>query len=266
MKGYPTDDALVGCYVLGKTLGRSADLKKNFVKETIVIGVDVSEKNSLERVLTMFQPCDFEDSVSRHVHLASIHEVRAARGRPIIVEWERRKAFGGPLSFGVVSWAVEWRGHNALSLREDCGRRILHISRIKKLRCKILSIKEEYGPPNSYIIGFGTRLAKVMYVTVVLSAACERLYNEVSELKVVCVDLIQKPTDGELMSITYYNFKRHVLKLELRRMAKKVIRLCSVRCEKFRACGLFTVDAALPLRLAGLVATYSIVLLQFAFL
>ncbi|GBP79567.1 hypothetical protein EVAR_52025_1 [Eumeta japonica] len=23
-----------------------------------------------------------------------------ARGRPIIVEWERRKAFGGPLSFG----------------------------------------------------------------------------------------------------------------------------------------------------------------------
>ncbi|GBP23930.1 hypothetical protein EVAR_17567_1 [Eumeta japonica] len=27
-------------------------------------------------------------------------EVNAARGRPIIVEWERRKAFGGPLSFG----------------------------------------------------------------------------------------------------------------------------------------------------------------------
>ncbi|GBP64425.1 hypothetical protein EVAR_19877_1 [Eumeta japonica] len=27
MKGYPTDNALVGCYVLGKTLGRSADLK-----------------------------------------------------------------------------------------------------------------------------------------------------------------------------------------------------------------------------------------------
>ncbi|GBP74450.1 hypothetical protein EVAR_44514_1 [Eumeta japonica] len=27
LKGYPTDDALVGCYVLGKTLGRSADLK-----------------------------------------------------------------------------------------------------------------------------------------------------------------------------------------------------------------------------------------------
>ncbi|GBP04805.1 hypothetical protein EVAR_60160_1 [Eumeta japonica] len=28
LKGYPTDDALVGCYVLGKTLGRSADLKR----------------------------------------------------------------------------------------------------------------------------------------------------------------------------------------------------------------------------------------------
>ncbi|GBP19325.1 hypothetical protein EVAR_79927_1 [Eumeta japonica] len=29
MKGYLTDNALVGCYVLGKTLGRSADLKLN---------------------------------------------------------------------------------------------------------------------------------------------------------------------------------------------------------------------------------------------
>ncbi|GBP58082.1 hypothetical protein EVAR_39799_1 [Eumeta japonica] len=28
------------------------------------------------------------------------NETSAARGRPIIVEWERRKAFGGPLSFG----------------------------------------------------------------------------------------------------------------------------------------------------------------------
>ncbi|GBP71411.1 hypothetical protein EVAR_44778_1 [Eumeta japonica] len=27
-------------------------------------------------------------------------KLTAARGRPIIVEWERRKAFGGPLSFG----------------------------------------------------------------------------------------------------------------------------------------------------------------------
>ncbi|GBP62611.1 hypothetical protein EVAR_46450_1 [Eumeta japonica] len=27
IKGYPTDNALVGCYVLGKTLGHSADLK-----------------------------------------------------------------------------------------------------------------------------------------------------------------------------------------------------------------------------------------------
>ncbi|GBP79101.1 hypothetical protein EVAR_103527_1 [Eumeta japonica] len=34
-----------------------------------------------------------------------------ARGRPIIVEWERRKAFGGPLSFGVVyAYAVDAAG------------------------------------------------------------------------------------------------------------------------------------------------------------
>ncbi|GBP79268.1 hypothetical protein EVAR_98770_1 [Eumeta japonica] len=32
----------------------------------------------------------------------------AARGRPIIVEWERRKAFGGPLSFVSVRVAQNW--------------------------------------------------------------------------------------------------------------------------------------------------------------
>ncbi|GBP23929.1 hypothetical protein EVAR_17566_1 [Eumeta japonica] len=35
MKGYPTDNALVGCYVLGKTLGRSADLKVK-MKHTVL--------------------------------------------------------------------------------------------------------------------------------------------------------------------------------------------------------------------------------------
>ncbi|GBP24953.1 hypothetical protein EVAR_12620_1 [Eumeta japonica] len=89
----------------------------------------------------------------------------------------------------------------------------------------------------------------MMCVNIALSAACERFYSRVSELKIACVCLLQKSSD-----------------VKLRRMAKNVIRLCSVRCEKFRACGLFTVDAALPLRLAGLVATYSIVLLQFEFL
>ncbi|GBP68788.1 hypothetical protein EVAR_83521_1 [Eumeta japonica] len=52
----------------------------------------------------------------------------------------------------------------------------------------------------------------------------------------------------------------------LRKMAKNVIRLCSVQYKSFGACGLFTVDPALPLRLTGLVATYCIVMLQFAFL
>ncbi|GBP61924.1 hypothetical protein EVAR_44980_1 [Eumeta japonica] len=48
--------------------------------------------------------------------------------------------------------------------------------------------------------------------------------------------------------------------------AKNILRLCDVRFSKMRPCGLFAVDAALPLQLLGLVATYCIVLLQFAFL
>ncbi|GBP90577.1 hypothetical protein EVAR_56739_1 [Eumeta japonica] len=40
----------------------------------------------------------------------------------------------------------------------------------------------------------------------------------------------------------------------------------AINSAKMRVCGLFTVDAALPLRLMSLVTTYCIVLLQFAFL
>ncbi|GBP80964.1 hypothetical protein EVAR_54126_1 [Eumeta japonica] len=51
-----------------------------------------------------------------------------------------------------------------------------------------------------------------------------------------------------------------------RRMAKNIKRLCDVRYRKFRACGLFSVDAMLPLRLTERITTYCVVLLQFAFL
>ncbi|GBP83602.1 hypothetical protein EVAR_61216_1 [Eumeta japonica] len=50
------------------------------------------------------------------------------------------------------------------------------------------------------------------------------------------------------------------------KMTKNILRLCNVRFSKMRVCGLFIVDAALPLRLISLTATYCIVLLQFAFL
>ncbi|GBP85448.1 hypothetical protein EVAR_22499_1 [Eumeta japonica] len=37
---------------------------------------------------------------NRNKHYTVTESMCCARGRPIIVEWERRKAFGGPLSFG----------------------------------------------------------------------------------------------------------------------------------------------------------------------
>ncbi|GBP61926.1 hypothetical protein EVAR_44982_1 [Eumeta japonica] len=53
---------------------------------------------------------------------------------------------------------------------------------------------------------------------------------------------------------------------EHQKTVKNVLRPCNANSAKMRVCGLFAVDAALPLRLTGLTTTYCIVLLQFAFL
>ncbi|GBP24941.1 hypothetical protein EVAR_12608_1 [Eumeta japonica] len=91
--------------------------------------------------------------------------------------------------------------------------------------------------------------AKELFILMLISAACEKVYTRIEELQRTCTVLYEKRID-----------------VALRRAAKNVMRLCSVRHAKMRVFGLFAVDAALPLRLAGLIATYCIVLLQFAFL
>ncbi|CAG9131564.1 unnamed protein product [Plutella xylostella] len=53
---------------------------------------------------------------------------------------------------------------------------------------------------------------------------------------------------------------------EIRRFCKNVLRVSACEYEAWSACGLFTVDARLPLRVIGVVATYTVVLLQFALL
>ncbi|GBP89401.1 hypothetical protein EVAR_65047_1 [Eumeta japonica] len=87
------------------------------------------------------------------------------------------------------------------------------------------------------------------FVIGLLSTYCERLGRRVSELTAASAILVDKEIDDSS-----------------RKVAKNVIRLCSVRYGKFSVCGLFPLDAMLPLRLTGLVATYCIVLLQFKFL
>ncbi|GBP37397.1 hypothetical protein EVAR_16302_1 [Eumeta japonica] len=61
--------------------------------------VAVIEENVLP--VAIYESENFQNSCSSPVVVANgVGDKSAARGRPIIVEWERRKAFGGPLSFG----------------------------------------------------------------------------------------------------------------------------------------------------------------------
>ncbi|CAG9131566.1 unnamed protein product [Plutella xylostella] len=53
---------------------------------------------------------------------------------------------------------------------------------------------------------------------------------------------------------------------EVHRLCKNVLRVSACEYGAWSACGLFTVDARLPLRVIGVVATYTVVLLQFALL
>ncbi|GBP78771.1 hypothetical protein EVAR_59561_1 [Eumeta japonica] len=86
---------------------------------------------------------------------------------------------------------------------------------------------------------------------VLLSVNCERFDCSIEKVKKACVVILED---------TSYEEK------STRRLAKNVLRLCNVRYSKMRACGLFTIDAGLPLRMLNLITTYCIVLLQFAFL
>ncbi|CAG9131562.1 unnamed protein product [Plutella xylostella] len=54
--------------------------------------------------------------------------------------------------------------------------------------------------------------------------------------------------------------------LQVQKLCKNLLRVSACEYGAWSACGLFTVDARLPLRVIGVVATYTVVLLQFALL
>ncbi|GBP90583.1 hypothetical protein EVAR_56745_1 [Eumeta japonica] len=85
---------------------------------------------------------------------------------------------------------------------------------------------------------------------IMFSLGCERFYSCLDDIRNKCTIAYDLSPERNIS----------------RKTAKNILRLCDVRFSKMRPCGLFVVDAALPLRLLGLVATYCIVLLQFAFL
>ncbi|GBP68786.1 hypothetical protein EVAR_83519_1 [Eumeta japonica] len=75
---------------------------------------------------------------------------------------------------------------------------------------------------------------------VLFSAACERFYRRVGDIKNDCaVALNEHPEQGKtiLLPVRYCGVFRKTI--------KNLLRLCEVRFSKMRVCGLFTVDAIL---------------------
>ncbi|GBP76652.1 hypothetical protein EVAR_51137_1 [Eumeta japonica] len=80
---------------------------------------------------------------------------------------------------------------------------------------------------------------KNFIVVVMFSVACERFYSRLDDIKRNCAVVLDLPLEESVF----------------RKTTKNILRLCDVSSSKMRVCSLFTVDAALPLRLLGLMAT-----------
>ncbi|XP_050552137.1 uncharacterized protein LOC126911097 [Spodoptera frugiperda] len=81
-----------------------------------------------------------------------------------------------------------------------------------------------------------------------LSVVCERFYKAIEEVP------------GAFMLLT----KRHGRSDTQKRVCKNIERIQRTRFMKLDACGVFTVDATLPLDLISFTTTYTVVLLQFS--
>ncbi|XP_053618261.1 uncharacterized protein LOC128679828 [Plodia interpunctella] len=79
-----------------------------------------------------------------------------------------------------------------------------------------------------------------------LSATCERFHSSFKHVQVLCTDILRNGHPGRISRI-FKTIKRY--------------NLCYA---KLNACGLINIDAKLPAKLVGAVATYSIVILQFS--
>ncbi|KAF9799856.1 hypothetical protein SFRURICE_017090 [Spodoptera frugiperda] len=92
-------------------------------------------------------------------------------------------------------------------------------------------------------------LPKNMILLITLSVYCEKFYMTVEEVKIACILFVTDTNCSKYQTVFY----------------KKVLQT-NRTFSKMTACGLFYIDAMLPIRLLLLTTNYVIVLLQFAFL
>ncbi|KAH9640151.1 hypothetical protein HF086_018393 [Spodoptera exigua] len=95
-----------------------------------------------------------------------------------------------------------------------------------------------------------TWVMKNLLIITFLCVECEKYYSAIKEIKWMCTQM----TASERSSANQKTFCRNILRVQ------------DATFKKLRICGLFAVDASLPLRVIAFITTYTIVLLQFVFL
>nr|WCC57740.1 gustatory receptor 28 [Papilio dardanus] len=101
----------------------------------------------------------------------------------------------------------------------------------------------------SHAYGVSVWVSKAVVTETIFCVICEILYRRIISAQIVVISYMN-----------YYTCRRS------RRFFKNIRRLNRIKFSKLSICGIFIVDAALPLRLAALISDYTVILLQFAFL
>ncbi|XP_045762188.1 uncharacterized protein LOC123865282 [Maniola jurtina] len=102
---------------------------------------------------------------------------------------------------------------------------------------------------SSHSIGIVLWITKGTVIEIALCISCQILYRKLTRARTVVLLFLNDS----------YSFID-------RRLAKTVLRIIDVRFRKLSGCGVFTVEAALPLYFTAQCTNYTLVLLQFAFL
>ncbi|XP_041976710.1 uncharacterized protein LOC121731368 [Aricia agestis] len=101
----------------------------------------------------------------------------------------------------------------------------------------------------SHMLGVITWISRGLMLEIILCVSCNRLYEIIESIRLSALLLLQKSCSKED-----------------RRLSLNILRALNIRYRKISACGVFIVDATLPLRFSFVLVNHLIVLLQFAFL
>ncbi|CAG9131554.1 unnamed protein product [Plutella xylostella] len=125
------------------------------------------------------------------------------------------------------------------------------VFKVLKIIEKVFGLADYTGTEMIYLIvvRYMCWVMKIFTLIIILSTKCECLDTNIRNANTTTLIVLKCNKD-----------------LAVSRFCKNVLRVSGCEYDAWSACGLFTVDARLPLRVIGVVATYTVVLLQFALL